>query len=578
MLLYICLFMERPEVMDFERQKRQVATFYFFSVIFCLLVVNLWFIQIKNGDKYAALALEQGSSYVSLEDTCRGKILDRNLVPLTGEQEEDRVVVFPSLIEDKESVLWGLSEILHAPREVLAGLLSGAPCYLPFPLSPEQVEAVKGRSWKGVTVLPVRFRYGDRPLAVQVVGHLGKIASREELVALSKQSNKIYHYGDMVGKAGLEAFYEPELKGGRPVKAVRVFHDASGKLLNGSVFQVEENVSDKSRQDLVLTIDARVQQVVEDVMDRRVAKGAVVVMEAGTGDLLAMAGRPAFHPARVEEYLRKGGGERFFDHCTALYPPGSIFKVAVAAAALEEGVVDLDSQFTCSGEKENLIRCWKGAGHGSITFSRAFAESCNPAFARVGLRLGAEKIIEYAGKLGLGNQSVTGYPVPPDPRQNLDLIGVPNNLVNSSVGQGPVLVTPVQVAAMINTVVSDGFYKEPRLVKEIRKNNGDVVQEFAPDAGKMAISSDTAGKLRALLEAVVCEGTGKGAAVPVWGSAGKTGSAQAGNGCTNAWFAGYAPRANPRYIVTVLVEGDAGGGETAATIFREIMERLLCID
>ncbi|OPY58771.1 MAG: Stage V sporulation protein D [Pelotomaculum sp. PtaU1.Bin035] len=566
--------------MDFQRQRRQVAAFYIFAAIFGLLAVNLWIIQVRDGEKYAVMALEQESRYVSLEDVIRGKILDRNLAPLTGEQEEDRIVVFPDMLEDKEAFILELSGILNVTCETLAGRLGGPPCRLPFRLSPEQAEAVKQRDWRGVAVLPVRLRYGGRPLAAQVVGHLGKISSWEELTSLGKGSDKVYHYGDMVGKAGLEAFYEPELKGGRPERAVRVFHDARGMLLNGSAFQLDEDIRDGNRQDLVLTIDARIQQAVEDVMDSKVAKGAVVVMEAGTGDLLAMAGRPAFHPARVEEYLKDGGGERFFDHSTALYQPGSIFKIVVAAAALEEGVASLESQFTCRGEKESLIRCWSDAGHGDINFARAFAVSCNPVFAGLGLKIGAPKLIEYAGRLGLGNQSVIGYPVPPDPRQDLDLIGAPYNLVNSSVGQGPVLVTPVQITSMLNAVVSGGVYREPRLVREIRQEGGGAARELSPDQGRRAISPETAGKLRSLMELVTQEGAGSEAQIPVFGSAGKTGSAQLGNGehSVNAWFTGYAPLADPRYIVTVLVEEGVSGGESAAPVFRDIMEKILRID
>lgn len=560
-------------------RRRQVAVFCFFIIILGLLTVCLWMIQIRDGEKYAAMALEQGSIYVPLEDVCRGKILDRNLVSLTGGQEGERIVVFPSIIE-KEEVIQGLSEILNMPRTVLADLLNGAPCYLPYQLSPAQIEAVTERGWKGVTVLPVSFRYGDRPLAAQVTGHLGKIASREELSILSIQGCKAYQYDDVVGKIGLEAMYESDLKGERPERAARVYHDAGGNILNGSVITVEEGVRDSSRRDLVLTIDTRIQQVVENVMDNRAIKGAVVVMEAGTGDLLAMAGRPAFHPAQVEDYLRKGGGERFFDHCTALYQPGSIFKIIVAVVALEEGIAGTDSLFTCGGAKDILIHCWNDTGHGNITFSRAFAESCNPAFARIGLSLGAQKIIDYAGKLGLDNQSVTGYPVPADPRQDMNLIAAPYNLVNSSIGQGPVLVSPVQIAAMMNAVVSDGIYRVPRLVKEVRRSGGGAAREFASEPGCQAIRPDTAAVLRELLELATDEGVARGSSVPVFGSAGKTGSAQTGDikHSVNAWFTGYAPRVNPRYIVTVLVEDGASGSESAAPVFREIMEQILRFD
>ncbi|MDD3654928.1 MAG: penicillin-binding transpeptidase domain-containing protein, partial [Desulfotomaculaceae bacterium] len=442
--------------MDLRKRKRLISAFCFFIFVLSLLVVKLWFIQVRDGEEYAVMTLEQVSSYVALEEACRGQILDRNLAPITGEIIEERVVVFPALIDDKDAVLQILSGILETPREVLTGLISDIPCYLPLKLSPEQAVAIKERDLKGVTVLPICFRYGDRPLAAQVVGHLGKISSMDEFALLSGCSKKLYRYGDLVGKSGLEAFYEQELKGIRPERAVRVFYDAGGNLLNGSVLSVEEDVKDSSRQDLVLTIDARIQSIVEDVMDKEIPNGAVVVMEAGTGDLLAMAGRPAYHPAQVEDYLQPGEEERFFDRCTALYPPGSIFKIVVAAAALEEGVISPENQFTCNGANEKLIHCWQDVGHGSITFLQAFAKSCNPVFARVSLSLGAQKIIEYAKRLGLDNQTVIGYPISPDRRQDLTLIAAPNNLVNSSVGQGPVLATPVQVTSMVNAIVNDG--------------------------------------------------------------------------------------------------------------------------
>lgn len=563
--------------MDLLRQRRLVRTFFMFWFCFLGLVAQLWLIQIRDGDRYTKLVLEQGSRWVSLEDTPRGKILDRNLIPVTGERREDRVVLFPMAVRDKVEVARGLARILGVDFSAIKQTLEGGACYLPYIVTPDQSAAIEEKGWTGVMVLPVQSRYGEQPLASQVTGHLGRITSREEYLSLGGRGKKIYHYDDLVGKTGLERYYELDLKGSRPQRAVRVFTDASGKLLGGPGFEVEERVQDKERRDLVLTVDTRIQRVVEDIMDRRVVKGAVVVMEPGSGDIQALASRPGFNPAHPEQVLGIGAEDRFFDHGTALYQPGSIFKVVVAAAALEEGTVSSESRFFCRGEKEALIRCWNAAGHGEIDFSHAFAQSCNPTFARVGLHLGAAKLIEYAQRLGFDNQSVIGYPVPPDPRQDLSLIGAPYNLVNSSVGQGPVLVTPVQITSMLNAIISDGIYREPRLVKKVLKNGGGVAREFASDPGKRAISSETAEKLRGLLELVIDEGVGNEAQVPVFGSAGKTGSAQISNdnGPVNAWFTGYAPRTNPRYIVTVLVEGGASGGESAAPVFRDIMEQIL---
>lgn len=566
--------------MDILRQKRLVLTFYILLFCFLGLASKLWLIQLINGDLYSCLALEQGSLWVSLEEAPRGKILDRNLLPLTGGETENRLVVFPSVVKDKDEAAGVLAEVLGADGTEIMRYMEGEACCLPYSLTPEQTGRIQQENLTGVMALPVRLRYGENTLASHTLGHLGKVSSYEEYFNLAAHSKKMYRYDDLVGKTGLEWMYEEDLKGNRPERAVRVFKDVGGRLLGGPAFEVEDQVVDRGRRDVVLTLDNRVQQVVEETMDRSIGRGAVVVMEAGTGDILALASRPGFNPAQPEQNLTGEAEVSSYDHCVALYQPGSVFKIVVAAAALEENPAGLARRFTCHGDQESLIHCWKKEGHGEIDFSRAFAESCNPTFARIGLDLGAQKLIMYARRLGMDNQTVRGYPAGFDRRQELDLIGEPYNLVNCSIGQGPVLVTPLQVAAMTNTIVSGGIYREPRLVKEIRCSSGSVVKEFFSDAGREAVSPGTAGKLRELMELVIDEGTGKEAAVPVFGSAGKTGSAQVDDNGeqTDAWFTGYAPRDNPRYVVTVLVEGGASGSESAAPVFREIVENILKLD
>lgn len=564
--------------MELFRQKRLVHIFALILICFIGLVGRLWYVQIRQGDLYCTLALEQVSNWVPLEEAVRGDILDRNMVPLTGTEEENRIIIFPNAIDNKDEVSRSLAEILGIDVPQAANYLAGEPAALPFVPTPEQSLAIQNGNWTGVMVLPVQRRYADRQLAAQVIGHLGKISSWEEFQELSAGTNKLYHFGDLVGKAGLEKYYEKELKGFWPQKSVRVYADARGKLLGGPDFLVDERIRDSGRQDLVLTLDVRIQKIVEDVMDREVEKGAVVVMEAGSGDILALASRPCFNPERPEDNAGSYADESYFDHCTALYQPGSIFKTVVAIAALEEGVVSTDSRFTCKGEKDKLVTCWHKNGHGKLDFKQAFADSCNPVFARVGLDLGADKVIEYARRLGLDNQSIAGYPVPADPRQDLNQIAAPYNLAGCSVGQGPILVTPVQIAAMTNVILSDGVYREPRLVKEIRNSAGKG-EEVIPPQEVRAMSPKTAGVMRLLMEAVTVQGTGQEAFVPVTGSAGKTGSAQIGNNneLVHAWFTGYAPLSQPHYIITVLVEEGESGSKSAAPVFKEIMEQILAL-
>ena len=566
--------------MGILRRKRLVLTLVIFFMCFLGLAIQLWRIQIIKGEVYSCLALEQGSLSVSLEDTPRGKFLDRNLVPFNEGKTENRVVVFPEVVKDKDRAAKELAKILGVNEVAIKGYLAEGAGYLPYGLTSEQTNLIRQKSWTGIMALPVQFRYGENSLAAQTLGHLGKVTSYAEYFDLVTNSEKIYRYNDLVGKTGLEMVYEEDLKGNRPARAIRVFKDAKGKLLGGPGFELEEQAPDKDRRDVVLTLDSRIQQLVEDTMDRKIDSGAVVVMEAGTGDILAMASRPGFDTAHPEQNTDGAAASSSFDHCAALYQPGSVFKIVVAAAALENNPSIMNSRFTCRGANEDLMRCWKDEGHGDINLSRAFAQSCNPAFVKTGLDLGAQRLIECARRLGLDNQNIIGYPVVTDTRQDLNHLAEPYNLVNCSIGQGPVLVTPLQVAAMTNTIVSGGIYREPRLVKEIRSSSGSIAREFYLDSGSRAISQDSAEIMRRLMELVVDEGTGTEAAVPVCGSAGKTGSAQVGSNGeqTNAWFSGYAPRQNPRYVVTVLVEGGASGSESAAPIFREITESILKLD
>lgn len=564
--------------MNFLPGKRVVQLFYVFLILFLLLLIRLSVIQVLEGGCYAAKAVQRETSTVALEEFPRGRVLDRRLRPLTQAVQSNRVVVFPQIITKPDLLAEELAAILKIDKNELLPALKKSPCILPYHLSPEQAKAVGLQNQPGVLVLPVSFRYGPEPLAAQVVGHLGRINSYREISSLSSRSKEAYRADDWVGRTGLELYYEHELRAAGLQGYARLFMDARTEWLRGLGTEVNTRHLDGGRQNLVTTIDADIQRIVERVMDARVKKGAVVVMDVWTGDILAMASRPAYnpHPREIEKYL-KGDPEAFLDQCTMLFPPGSLFKVVVAAAALEEGIVSLEDTFHCRGEKDRPVRCWYAPGHGNITFAQAFAQSCNPVFVKVALALGAEKLIAYAQRFGFDNQKVTGYPVPRDYRQNLNLISAPHSLANSSVGQGPVLATPVQVTAMMNTVVNDGVYRQPRLVSELRTEGGVVTRFFPGDRGSRVIPSRLAGQLRQLLASVTVEGIGRGAYLEDYGSAGKTGSAQAGGAGerVNAWFCGYAPVAQPRYVVTVLVREGISGGQTAAPVFKEIMSEIL---
>lgn len=563
------------------RRHRMILALWGITLAFGLVAWHLYQIQLVQGAELALQAVKMRSEMVSLEEFTRGEITDRHNIPLTGGYQANRVVVFPSLMQQRDQELKKLAAILNMQPGKLEQKARQGAFYISGPPTGEQYNELRSTPPAGVYLLPVYQRYGDHPLAVHITGHLGKINSYEQYQKLQLNSTKQYHLGDWVGRSGLEFFYERELKGSFPKRLARVPVDARGRVIKGPGLLVDNEAADPARRNVVTTIDYRVQRIVEEVMDAHVAKGAVVVMGVGSGDILAMASRPGYHPApaRMETLVGKPAGDIFVDYCTSLVQPGSVFKIVLAAAALEKGIVDEQTGFYCSGANASPVRCWSDQGHGRISFNDAFALSCNPAFVETGLQLGAATIIKYAGAFGLANQAITGYPVKADPRQDLSLIGKDYNLANSCIGQGPVLVTPVQVAAMINTIASGGIYYQPRLVMGLSDDTGRLVRRFNGPAPRRAIDENTANLLRGLLRRVTVAGVGKKAEVPGWGSAGKTGSAQVTGeeGNIDAWFAGYVPADQPRYVITVLVYGGRSGGETAAPLFREIASRVMAL-
>ncbi|GAB4260148.1 peptidoglycan D,D-transpeptidase FtsI family protein [Thermincola ferriacetica] len=567
--------------MEFRRQKRIIQTFWIFIFCFALLLCRLFVVQIRHAADYAAKAEAQQNQIIPLEEVARGDILDRNKVPLTGSGFVPKVIVLPYLMKDKVTTAQRLGSILQADPQVLLERFAGRPGMLPNEISLRQAQAIKRMRLEGVQVYYIKKRYDVNPLAVHLIGHLGKISGAELARYASNPMQKAYSRTDLVGKIGLERYYERWLKGTRYETYLQIPTDAKNRPLKGLDVKVNK-VKDPGRNHLILTIDKRIQLIVEQALDRhKIAAGAVVVMDIRSGDILALASRPVFDPNNISSALQNNDqGNVFLDNCLQFLQPGSVFKPVVAAAALELGAVRPDSRFLCLGERDEPVKCYRKEGHGLISFAEAMAYSCNPVFARVGQKIGAANLIEYARKLGFAENGIIGIPHAGDAGENLAKLTEPYTIVNSSIGQGPVLVTPVQVTAMMAAIAGDGIYKKPRLVMGILDSNYNLTKAFAPDAGERALSPETSRTLREMFKGVTTMGTGKLAYVPGWGSAGKTGSAQVdkNQGIVDAWFTGYAPLDAPRYAVTVLIKGGESGGKSAAPVFREIMETMLMLE
>lgn len=424
---------------------------------------------------------------------------------------------------------------------------------------------LRGGGW---AVVPVTSRYGPGVVAQHALGLVD---------------------GGGRGRSGLQAGFDAWLAVAAP--------DAIGRLADASGAPLAEEpvrlfAAEAPR--LVTTLDRDAQAAVEAVMDALVPRGAVVVADARTGDLLAVASRPAFDPADPAAAFDDPGAP-MVNRAVRPYPPGSVFKIVVAAAAFAERLVWPGDRLPCPPElvvgdrrfRAPLVCQGSGSGSGEepvrLTLADAMAHSANPVFIRLGLELGAERILAAARAFGLGRRPEVGLPEAqpgtlPDPAA----LG-PGDVANLSIGQGPLTVTPLEVAAILVSLARGGRGADLRLAARVESRDGRVLWKAPAARPGRAATPRVAEHVRAALAAVTLRGTGAGANPPGVRAAGKTGTAQTGRTgpdgapVEHAWFAGYYPAHAPRVVVVVLVEEGGSGALVAAPVFRAIAERLLAL-
>jgi penicillin-binding protein 2 len=350
----------------------------------------------------------------------------------------------------------------------------------------------------------------------------------------------------------------------------------------------------------VTTVDRRIQEVAERAMEGKA--GSVVVMDPRNGDVLAMVSTPAFEIDRFTGSIDRGAWLRVIqdpDHpllnrtIQSQYPPGSVFKLVVAAAGLQEGTLVPGDRVQCAGEFHLgnwTFKDWKKEGHGSVDLMRGIRDSCDVFFYTAGLKIGAPAIVKYANAFGFG--SATGIdlgaekfgliPHPRGSRKGAATVWHAGETVNISIGQGAVLVTPMQVARFMSAIANGGVLWKPRLVQRIeRPDKGLVWADSGSVNGHVELSPMVWAFLRQSLWAVVNDGgTGGAARIPGLDIAGKTGTAQtvanskSSKGQDHAWFAAFGPVKDPEVVVVVIVERGGHGGEVAAPIARQIFNAI----
>ncbi|MDR7550244.1 MAG: penicillin-binding protein 2 [Armatimonadota bacterium] len=554
-------------------------------VLFAVLAGRLWSLQAIQGQYY--LELSEHNRIRDLKVPApRGTIYDRRGQPLVSNRAAFTVSVLPMEVKDPLRLAEMLSPVLGLARaDIIARIEAGRrrpfePVLLRRDVSQTVVATLEEHrlDLPGVLVQaePVRaYLYGS--LAAHALGYLGEITEGE------LRSRPGYRMRDLIGKTGVERVYDDVLRGEPGRLQVEV--DAAGRPI-----RVLGRLPARPGRSLVLNLDATLQAVAEAGLRDR--SGAVVAMDPRSGEVLVLASAPSYDPNLFSGGISPANWKRLIGDrrlpllnraAEGTYEPGSVFKIVTGLSALSEGVARRDSTFACTGALRLGRWVFRDlAAYGTVNFIRGVQVSCNVMFWLLGRAVGEARLARYASAVGLGRP--TGIDLPAEASGFIPTgewkqratrePWYPGDTLNMSIGQGYVLVTPLQVARMVSAVATGDRLVRPRLVRRVLGPDGVEQQAFDPrdEPIPLAIPPEALRALREGLLAVVEGGTGRAAAVPGLSVAGKTGSAENPRGIPHAWFAGYAPADRPSLVVVVFVEHGRRGGDAAAPIARAIFE------
>ena len=519
-----------------------------FMILILALICRLAYIQLAGGEELSEATRMQ--SLISLEGiNTRGIIYDRNGAALVADKKRFIYIIKESNFDIQTGKL-----LKEMGAKQVSSDNKGYYVY-----SSEDYDKNKGKKLireHQAYILQASARYSDDQTAVHLIGYVNK--------------------KDSSGAAGLELMYDDQLSVlNRHIYAVA---DVNGNILpgRGLLITSDEKKDSYVKEGIRTTVDKNLQQAVEGIIGREKDDCAVVVLDSKTGGIAAMACTPKFNPNNIDKYINGETDELLNKAAQGQYAPGSIFKIVVAAAALEENV-DVNKSFVCNSSASvgNLkIGCETGgeAGHGAITFREAFADSCNSFFVQLGQEIGAEEILDMAEKFHLGEKALKKYPQQAKGHLMTEKESYGAAIGNLSIGQGELLVTPMQVARMTNIIASGGVDRGLHILMDdaLKKNTEEQV-----------ISKATADTVGEMMADVTKMGTGKSLQLTTEDgspkTAIKTGTAEYGEKDerkTHGWITGYAPCDDPEYVVTVFVEGGESGSGTAGPVYKKILRYL----
>jgi penicillin-binding protein 2 len=593
--------------------------------IFVVFIVRLFQLQILEGEDLASRSQANSVKSVRLEAQ-RGTIVDREGRTIAASRPAYGVDLIPNEIKHPWRTYSVLGNVLaQDPAEIAkeVGQPKGRRRFQPISLSkdlaPEERAEIAAHRYAmpGVELYRKPLRdYVYRDMAAQLLGTIGEIDAKE----LTRESFAGYRAGETIGKTGLEAMNESHLRG--RAGGVNLIVDVAGREID-EIGRREPTPGGR----LVPAIDLALQLVAEAAFDPDPVEadpedpdppepmrkmGALVALDPRNGDVLALVSSPAYDAnafaggidRETWVALNRDEWRPLRNRAIAgVYPPGSTYKVIVAAAGLAEGVIDATSEVFCPGHfrlGRRVYRCWKRGGHGPVTLETALAGSCDVYFYELGKILGVETLARYARRFGLG--SATGIDIPgevgglvPTPEWKQRVRGerwIDGETISLSIGQGANLTTPIQLAVAYAAIANGGRLVEPRLVLRRETWDGGVIEEMPPTIREENVIAPAILELVTRgLEGVVMGlgGTGRRARVPGINVAGKSGTTQVVSldliedlepeeipvrYRDHALFAAFAPVESPEIVVVAVVEhAGQGGGAVAAPMTQKVMAR-----
>ncbi len=540
----------------------------------------------------------------------RGQITDRTGLPLAQNKVNYNLAIsFPTPLDftDAKAVAFAREKIDKATKLIGRSIKISddailrhyhnrgiLPLEIAQNLNKSEHEAVEDRAKDFLVVRPIYVRtYPNGKVAGQIVGYTGKTGRNLDGII----DNHETLWPETEGRDGLEQTFNEMLTGKRGEYKITFDKDGrktSEKLIKSAV----------PGNNVITTLDLRLQQLAEKALESKAKRGAIVIVDPTDGDILAMASWPTYDPNLFVPSISAEKFKQLQDDpdipllaraFRSAYPPGSTFKVAVGIAALETSAVRPDDLYQCVPGIQigNLtFHNWKKGDQGALNFVQALTQSCDTWFYQVGIKTGAEPIIEWALKLGFGAKC--GIPLRGEAEGR-----VPNDeymkathgrkllngdIANLSIGQGDTQTTPLQMAQAMAIIANGGRFYQTRLVRQVQSVDHEIVTAYElREKRSLNVSAATMEQIRTGMIEVVngSNGTGHEAQLDGVEVAGKTGTAQWGpknKERTAAWFAGFLPAEEPRYAFAAVYEGDVGskvhGGTTAAPMIADIFQEI----